>query len=301
MPPPARRAWARLARWAGYATGPWMSCSVTAGIPSGVRLSGGEVSFKLTTTERRWLGFSSRESLGSQPQLTITTLPTPASPTPGSTAGPLGVPGSWTHTWGDEFAGSSVDTAKWNLNEGKVQNGVTNHATNVLVTGGSAVLSLPSSASGAMLSSGIVDGWGTNRYTLPVGGCAEARISFPGDGTTIDNWPAWWTVGNGWPRNGENDIAEGLGRMTVNYHATTLSSGWHIPGTWSNGYHVYGLHRLADRSDVYYDGVLVKSYPTADPGTGHALVLNLGNGYGPAVYGTASQMKVDYVRAYSPA
>ena len=52
----------------------------------------------------------------------------------------------------------------------------------------------------------------------------HTRIYFPGDGTTIYNWPAWWTTGLAWPGNGENDIAEGLGTMTVNYHSSAGAS-----------------------------------------------------------------------------
>ena len=116
---------------------------------------------------------------------------------------------------------------------------------------------------------------------LPVGGYAEARISFPGNGTAIYNWPAWWTSGPNWPAAGENDIAEGLGTLTENYHSP---SGSHnpstIPGTWSNGFHVYGLHRMASSADAYWDGQLVMSYATDDNGLPQSLILNVGNGYG---------------------
>jgi hypothetical protein len=86
----------------------------------------------------------------------------------------------------------------------------------------------------------------------------------------------------------------------VNYHS---SSGAHnqgaIPGYWCGGYHVYTLNRQATKSDVYYDGVLVKSYATDDHSSPQYLVINIGAG-APAAYGAASQVKVDYVRAWSP-
>ena len=132
-------------------------------------------------------------------------------------------------------------------------------------------------------------------------GIVEARIWFPGDGVHCYNWPAWWTTGQSWPTNGEHDIAEVLrGNMTVNYHS---SSGSHnqgaVPGYWCGGFHTYAVHRKVGSADVYYDGVRVKSYPTDDGNAPHYLVINVGvsNKRYPA-YGAASQIRVDYVRAW---
>jgi hypothetical protein len=55
---------------------------------------------------------------------------------------------------------------------------------------------------------------------------------------------------------------------------------------------------MASSSDVYYDGKRVMSYATDDDGQGQYLLVNVGNGYGPAVYGAASQVLADYVRAW---
>jgi hypothetical protein len=86
--------------------------------------------------------------------------------------------------------------------------------------------------------------------------------------------------------------------MTVNYHSP---SGAHnqgtIPGVWSNAFHVYGLYRGAGFAEVYYDGVLVKRYPTDDNGNGQALIVNIGSGHTAQV---PSQLLVDYVRAWKP-
>jgi hypothetical protein len=43
----------------------------------------------------------------------------------------------------------------------------------------------------------------------------------------------------------------------------------------------------------------VKSYPTDDNGLAESLLFNVGNG-NTHVYGTASQIKVDWVRAWVP-
>jgi hypothetical protein len=228
---------------------------------------------------------------------------TAASTDPGTSSGtaPTGVSGTWRQVFGDEFDGTSVDPNKWSLMEGRNMNHVTAHASNVKVSDGKLLLTLASSTSGAFLSSNPQEVRGTGSgYDLPVGGFTEARVYFPGNGTTIYNWPAWWVSGPNWPAAGESDIAEGLGPLTVNYHS---SSGAHnqgaVPGIWSNAYHVYGMHRKAHSVDVYWDGKLVKSYATDDNGAPQSLLLNVGSSSShAAAYGAASQMKVDYVRAF---
>jgi len=71
---------------------------------------------------------------------------------------------------------------------------------------------------------------------------------------------------------GENDAAEGLGTVTVNYHS--LSGAYNqgtIPGTWPNAFQTYGIHRQAAESDVYWDGVKAAAYLTDDNGDPEAL------------------------------
>jgi hypothetical protein len=239
--------------------------------------------------------------------------PTP-SPNPGSSPSPsptgasgcsangvvapcVGGPTTGAAGWGtpafdEEFSGSALNTSVWDAHDGWTnQNNVTDHASNVSVTGGEAILTLVSSGSGAAIE--------TKSYALPVGGFAEARVEFPGSGTTIYNWPAWWISGPNWPTDGESDIAEGLGTLTVNYHSP---SGAHnqgtVPGTWSNAYHIYGISRGPSSCKVYWDGTLVKTYSTDDTGKGENLILTAGSG-NTGAYGTASEVKVDYVRAWN--
>jgi Glycosyl hydrolases family 16 len=220
-------------------------------------------------------------------------------------SGPLpnGPAGAWAIDFQDDFNGSSLDLTKWSNQDGVSMNNVVAHAANLAVSGGNLTMTVASATSGAYISSGTVDGAGhIGGYMFPVGSFAEARISFPGSGATIYNWPAWWTSGPNWPAAGEIDIAEGLGTMTVNYHSNgpdTANFGT-IPGTWSNAFHIYGVNRKASSCDVYYDGVLVETFPTDDNGATQSLLLNVGSGH-TAAYGTAGQVLVDYVRAWSPA
>jgi hypothetical protein len=188
---------------------------------------------------------------------------------------------------------------------GQPVNGVTALASNVTVADGCLVLTLSDPQHGAYVSSAPFDGAGPGGYLLPVGSYTEARIRFPGDATRIYNWPAWWTgSGPEWPNGGEHDIAEALDTLWSVYHgADKAHFGASIPGVWSNEFHVYGLYRAAGHADVYWDGKKIASYPTADNGAGHGLLLTEGNGPfgGLVMTGAASQVKVDYVRAWRPA
>jgi hypothetical protein len=130
-------------------------------------------------------------------------------------------------------------------------------------------------------------------------------VYFPGSGETVFNWPAWWTVGADDDVQGENDIAEGLGVLTANYHGPCAANQGQVRGVWVNGFHRYGLHRYRTaagetRSDVYYDGQLVKSYRVCDGLAPQYLVFNVGTKESrQMVYGPASQVKVDWVRVWA--
>lgn len=230
----------------------------------------------------------------STPTTTTPTTTTTTTTTTNSSPEPTGVGGSWSLVFDDEFNGTAINTSVWNEHDGWTnQNNVTDYASNVTESGGVATLTLASSTSGATI--------GTNQNVLAVGDFAEARVEFAGSGTTIYDWPAWWASGPNWPAAGENDIAEGLGTLTVNYHSP---SGAHnegtVPGDWAGAYHTFGIYRGSNYCDVYWDGTLVKSYSTDDNGQAQELLFTIGAA-NTLEYGTAGQMKVDYVRVWAPA
>jgi len=200
----------------------------------------------------------------------------------------------------DEFTGTSL-SGKWApswFNGGKVNNdnGVTMSPKNVSVTDGNAVLTLASSSSGATIDtdpSQVSPGFqfGTGYYV-------EARLYVPGSGSTLYNWPAFWTDGQSWPTNGESDILEGLGTATSNYHSPSgASNSGTIAGTWSNGWHTYALDRESGKDSIYWDGKLVRSYAPNDKGAPQYLILSL-DCSGGCKTGASYQLKADYVRAW---
>jgi hypothetical protein len=207
----------------------------------------------------------------------------------------------WNLAFADEFGGTSLDTSRWAALDGTTMNKVTTRASNVAVTNGHLVLTLSSASNGAMVSSARSDGAGSNGYLLPTRAFAEARVFFPGSSSgRCYNWPAWWASGPRWPAAGEHDIAEVLsGSLTVDYHST---SGAHnqgaVPGDWCNAWHVYGVHRKAASTDIYWDGKLVKSYSTDDNNSAESLLLNIGVHSSNTVTGSAGALRVDYVRAW---
>src|SRR5579875_1917143 len=212
----------------------------------------------------------------------------------GVSSGPLGVPGKWKLAFDSEFDGTALNRGIWNAHDGWTnQNGVTDHLGDVAVRNGQVILTLASHTPGAAIA--------TRHFRFRVGDYAEARIRFAGNGQAIYNWPAWWSSGPNWPQGGENDIAEGFGALTVNYHSPSIThSLGPIPGDWADQFHTYGIYRGRFYSRVYWDGKLIQTYRTDDNGAPQTLLLTLGAG-NTVRTGAAGAMVVDYVRVWAPA
>jgi hypothetical protein len=239
---------------------------------------------------------------GSNPSGSNPSGSVPPPPPSGGSPSPNGIPGNWKLGFDDEFNGTSLDTSQWDSSwfNGGTMNNVASSPSNVSVANGVLTLTLSNSTTGALIHTSQAAG----RATLAVGDVVEARIWFPGNGTQLYNWPAFWANDtNNYPAGGENDIAEVLGgQLTVNYHSP---SGAHnqgaVPGYWGDAWHTYALYRQAGHCDVYWDGNLVKSYSTDDDGAPEDIMLNIGAGEGTTMTGPAGAVKVDYVRLWAPA
>jgi len=236
--------------------------------------------------------------------------------------------------WADEFDqphGSSPRAAKWNYDLGasgwgnsELQN-YTDRTNNARIEDGCLVIeALKESHQGSAYTSGRLKTQGKWQWTY---GRIEARIKVPrGQGI----WPAFWMLGTnitavGWPKCGEIDIMENIGREPNTLYGTIHGPGYSgnqaISGktnvadgaALADEFHVYAVEWTTNRIEWFLDG---KRYFSVSPDTLPAgakwvytgpqhLILNVAvgghwPGYPDATTSFPQQMLVDYVRVYAP-
>ena len=244
---------------------------------------------------------------------------------------------SWTLVWSDEFDGpngSGVDAQKWVMETGGGGWGnneleyYTNRTQNAYLENGALVIKAVS-----------------ERYTGPDGvtrnytsarlktqgkfaqayGRFEARIKIPyGQGI----WPAFWMLGSdigqvGWPKCGEIDVMENIGREPATVHGTIHGPGYSggsgigAPYTLPNGgrfadaYHVYAVEWEPKAVRWYVDDALYKTTRLGDLPAGtnwvfdHPFFILLNVAVGGNWPGSPDAttifpqlMLIDYVRVY---
>lgn len=242
--------------------------------------------------------------------------------------------------WQDEFdgpAGTSFDRAKWVADTGghgfgnQERQFYTTRAENVALDGDGHVVI---TARAEPPSSAYACWYGNCRYTSArlktkglfahAYGRFEARIRVPrGQGI----WPAFWMLGAdidsvGWPRCGEIDILENIGREPAILHGTLHGPGYSgaegmgradtLPsGAYADDFHVFAVAWRPNEIRWFVDGRQYHRMTPADLPQGAKwvfdhpffLLLNAAVGGGwpgdPDASSTfPQQMVVDYVRVY---
>lgn len=256
--------------------------------------------------------------------------PPPAPPAP---------PPTWTLSWSDEFdgaPGAAVDGSKWVAETGgqgwgnQEREYYTPGTANAALDGsGHLVITARAEPSNSPYSCW----YGTCRYTSarlltktkfePTFGRFEARIRIPrGQGL----WPAFWMLGAdidqvGWPRCGEIDVMENIGREPFTVHGTMHGPGYSggngIGGsfitttTFADDFHVFTVEWTTDDIRWFVDDKQYRQNSRGDLPSGaawvfdHPFFLLLNVAVGGAWPGDPDattlfpqQMLVDYVRVY---
>jgi len=262
-----------------------------------------------------------------------------AAPPKANDTGPGTTP-SWTLVWSDEFdgpAGASFDRAKWAADTGgggwgnQERELYTTRAENIAQDGNG---NLVITAAAEPANTTDPCWYGTCRYTSAriktkglfsqAYGRFEARIRIPrGQGM----WPAFWMLGDnidavGWPRSGEIDIMENIGREPAIVHGTMHGPGYSgasgiggpyslTRGAFADDFHRYAVEWVPGRITWFVDDQsYFQTTPSSLPaGTSWVydhpffLLLNLAVGGAwpndpDATTVFPQQMIVDYVRVY---
>ncbi|MCC2955100.1 glycoside hydrolase family 16 protein [Massilia sp. IC2-477] len=248
---------------------------------------------------------------------------------PASTPTAAGTPAGWTLAWSDEFEGTELDRSKWVAETGGNGWGnqelqfYTGRPENVRVSGGMLVIEARRErygerdyTSARLKTAGLME---------QMHGRFEARIKVPkGQGI----WPAFWMLGAdigqvGWPRSGEIDIMEIIGKEPSNLYGTLHGPGYSgdkafskstslTSGIFADDFHVFAVEWERGEIRWYRDGIL---FHTARPDMVKGdwvfehpffVLLNLAvGGLWPGNPDSTTvlpqQMLVDYVRVYKRA
>ena len=241
--------------------------------------------------------------------------------------------GDWQLVWSDEFNYQGLpDPAKWGYETGFLRNHESQYYTrgrveNACVENGCLVIECRKEHF-APTNHAAVEYTAASLITLTREswqyGRIEVRAKLPrGKGV----WPAIWTLGTnittvGWPRCGEIDIMEFIGKDpggihgTIHYsvHGRHQSNGGRLETNQPyDGFHVYAVEWTPEQIDFYFDGKKYHSSPTGPAGQGavnpfrapHYLILNfaLGGDWGGPFDDAIlpQQFLIDYVRVYQSA
>lgn len=285
-PPPAQVVW-----------GPWTAAGQWSACSNGVQ----------TRTESR------TTTSGATPPLTETRTVTQA-----CTVQQAG----WTLSWSDEFDGTAIDPAKWNVTNSSTSTyggtAAYYRPQNVVVADGVATLwARRESFSGKSYTSGAITGQG--KWTVGPGDFRlEVRADLP---TGAGVWPAIWTREGSMPNPDtgvEVDIVELLGHEPTRIYEVqhVWQAGTHLRrpaycdawgGDWTTGFHTFTFEREAGTMRWLIDGQ-VRCTSTQDlPVQPSYLMINISLGgawpdiTSPLTAATPmpQAFAIDYVRVYA--
>ena len=246
---------------------------------------------------------------------------------------------NWTLSWSDEFStadGSAPDATKWTYDIGgggwgnQELESYTSRKTNAQIMGGN--LAITAQAETYTGTDNIARNYTSARLKTQTlfaqaYGRFEARIKIPkGQGM----WPAFWMLGNdiaanGWPKCGEIDIMENIGREPGTNHGSLhgpsssaptsdLTSTISLPAgqNYSDDFHLYAIEWEPGTARFYVDSNNYATFTQAQwPANGtwvfdhpFFIILNVavGGSWPGAPDATTvfpQQMLVDYVRVYT--
>ena len=248
-------------------------------------------------------------------------------------------PASYKLAWGDEFSGpdgASPDSSKWTYDVGGNGWGnneleyYTNRTQNAQVKGGNLVITAQKETYTG--SDGVTRNYTSARLKTQglfsqAYGRFEARIKIPaGQGM----WPAFWMLGNditsnGWPKCGEVDIMENIGKEPGTIHGSLhgpstigrtsdVTAPFRLPAgqNFADDFHLYAVEWEPNTIRFYVDTALYATFNSSQWPAGGTwvfdhpffIILNVavgGDWPGAADSTTVfpQQMLVDYVRVYS--
>ncbi len=173
--------------------------------------------------------------------------------------------------WSDEFSGSNLDTANWNIRTaqpGWVNAELQEYVKDSTIEVNDGLLVITAKKKGDGYISGRINSQRKREFQY---GRVEFRAKLPrGNGT----WPALWMLGQnidevGWPKCGELDIMEHIGRIQNIVHGTVhndfASGDHHHTGglkvnTASDEFHIYAMVWDADKIRFFIDDLNYYTY-----------------------------------------
>ncbi len=284
-------------------------------------------SYRSSSASRYWSRFGGRRYSAIAALFILLALGATAA---SGSAPPINRPG-WTLVWHDEFngrTGTAPAKTRWRYNSG-----CSGWGNNELECYTRRIKNVRKDGRGHLEIVGRREAYRGHRYTsgriLTKGlftrtyGRFEARMKIP---RGLGTWPAFWMLGTNigkvdWPRCGEIDVMEEIGREPRTVHGSIhglgysggpISSSYTAPKALASAYHVYAAEWSPDRIAWYLDGVryAVKTAQDLPEGAQWAfdrpffLILNLAiGGEWPGSPNARTpfpaKLLVDYVRVYT--